>query len=642
MISDKLAKNLFGNEDPIGKVVKFRNTYDLEVRAVFKEPDHRSSIKFNYIAPMEIYRQERGGGWNWGNYDHPLYVRINTQSDPATVIAKINELENARLRGIANNTTPEEAINFLIQPIGDMYLYSNFSNGQVDGGKIEFVKIFTIVAAFILIIACINFMNMATARAAARAKEVGVRKVVGAQRQSLIYQFLGESMLISLIAMVVAFIIVLLLLPTFNVLVAKDIVLSLADTTILLTAFVIVLITGLLAGSYPAFYLSSYKPATVLKGAMVRGSSGSALRRGLVVFQFFLTVVLVASAMVVFRQVEYIRNKNIGFERDALLSFNVRGGMFKQFNAFRHEVQQIPGVSLISRSNSSLVQVNNQNGSVIWPGKPDNSSVMFRTVVVDYGFPEAMGLKLVDGRFFTESDTLSFIVSERAVETMGLTDPIGQRITQWGNPGVIIGVVEDLHVRSMHEPIDPIVFMCQPGGTGRAVVKYDATRTSEVIASLEQLYRKYAPEYPFEYTFIDEDFEKLYNNEKVIGSLAAGFTVMAIIISALGLLGLAAFTAERRRKEISIRKTLGASVSRIVVMISGDFVKLSVIAALIGCPVAWWLMSWFLEGYAYHTELQLDVFVITAISVVLVSVLTVIFQVARAAVANPVDALRNE
>lgn len=641
-ISDKLANNLFPGEDPIGKLVKFRSTYDLEVRAVFREPDHRSSLKFSFIAPMDIYKQERGNGWNWGNYDHPLYLKLNPSADPSAVIAKINDIENERVRNLSGDKPPEEAINFLIQPLGDMYLHSNFTNGQITGGRIEYVRIFTIVAAFILVIACINFMNMATARAASRAKEVGVRKVVGAQRQSLVYQFIGESILISFVSMLVALGIVFFLLPAFNALVSKNIAFTLTDGTLLISAISIVLVTGVLAGSYPAFYLSSYKPATVLKGSMVRGSAGSGLRKSLVVFQFALTVVLVASAIVVFRQVEFIRNKNIGFQRDAVLSFSARGGISRQFDAFRNEARQVPGIELISRSNASLVQVNNQNGSVVWPGKPDNVSVMFRTVVVDYGFPEAMGLKLVEGRFFNESDTISFVVSRKAVEVMGLQDPIGQQISQWGRPGVIIGVVEDLHVRSMHEPIDPIVLMCQPNGTGRVFVKYDRQRAQEVVAAVEQLARKYAPEYPFEYTFVDEDFERLYNNEKVIGSLAAGFTIMAIIISALGLLGLAAFTAERRRKEISIRKTLGASVSGIITMISGDFVKLSLIAAVIGCPAAWWLMTRFLENYAYHTDLRWDIFLTTAAAVVVVSIVTVIVQVTRAALANPVDALRNE
>jgi ABC-type antimicrobial peptide transport system permease subunit len=283
---------------------------------------------------------------------------------------------------------------------------------------------------------------------------------------------------------------------------------------------------------------------------------------------------------------------------------------------------------------------------VEWPGRPDDDNTFFRTVVCDYAFPEAMGLKLKEGRLFNNSiaDTAAFVVTQKAVDVMGLENPVGTKIKQWGNPGVIVGVVEDIHARSMHEAIDPIVFTYNPNATwmARVTVKFDASKTSEVISGLENLVRQFSPEYPFNYTFLDQDFEKLYNNDKMVGSLAFGFTIIAIIISGLGLLALAAYSAERKKKEISIRKTLGASVGAIVTLMASDFAKLSLLAALIGCPMAWWFMSMFLESYAYHMDLSFDIFLITAVAVIVISVFTVIFQVAKAAVANPVDALRNE
>jgi ABC-type antimicrobial peptide transport system permease subunit len=641
-ISDKVAKSLFGNEDPIGRVVKIASRYDLEVKAVFANIERGSSMRFDYILPMEIYRAERGNGWNWGNYDHPLYVKLREGASPEEVIKKINDTEERRVKALG--TGDGSNVDFYIMPLKDYYLNSHFENGVPVGGRIQYVKIFSVVALFIVLIACINFMNMATARAVQRAKEVGIRKVVGAQRVSLITQFIGESIVTTLISMIVALGIVYALLPSFNEVVSKRIVMDLSDPWLVISCVVIVLTAGLVAGSYPAFFLSSYKPASVLKGTIAAGFRGAALRKTLVVFQFALTVIMIASALVVQRQVEFIRNKNLGYDRKGLMNFFANGDVHSKFDAFRIEAEKIPGVQMVSRSDNSLVQVNNQNRSVEWPGRPEDDNTFFRTVVVDHGFLEAMGLKVTDGRSFnnTIADTASFVVTQKAVDVMGLENPVGTKISQWGNRGTIVGVVEDIHSRSMHEAIDPIVFMFRPGWGARVLVRFDADKTSEVIAGLETLVKQFVPQYPFVYTFLDEDFERLYSSEKVTGSLAFGFTVIAIIISGLGLLALAAYTAERKKKEISIRKTLGASVAAIVTLMARDFARLSMIAALIGCPVAWLLMSKFLEGYAYHMDLTIDLFVITAVVVVVISIATVMFQVARAAVANPVDALRNE
>lgn len=642
-ISAKLAKSLFGNEDPIGKVVKVAKANDLEVKAVFEDLERGTSFRAEYIMSMEIYRKNRGQGWNWGNYDHPLFVKLHEGASPEAVIKKINDFQLERVKADGGGSAPQ----FTILPLKSYYLNSNFENGVQVGGRIMYVKIFTVVAIFIVLIACINFMNMATARAVQRAKEVGIRKVVGAQRVSLVGQFIGESMVTTLLSMIVAVAIVFSLLPVFNGLVSKNIVLDFADPVLLISLFTIILVVGLAAGTYPAFFLSSYRPASVLKSAMPMGFRGTALRKSLVVFQFALTVIMIASAMVVMRQVEYIRNKNLGYDRKSLVNFFAQGEVRKKFETFRTEAEKIPGVEMVSLSDNSLVQVNNQNGSVNWPGRPDNDKTFFRTVACDYKFPQTMGVKLKEGRYFTNSiaDTSAFIVTQKAVDVMGLENPIGTRITQWGNPGIIVGVAEDIHARSMHEAIDPIVLFNVPLNVNwgsRVVVRFEATKTADVMKGLQALAKQFEPEYPFTYTFLDDDFEKLYNTEKVTGSLAFGFTVIAIIISGLGLLALAAYTAERKRKEISIRKTLGATVGSIVGLMSGEFARLSLIAAIIGCPVAWYLMGKFLEGYQYHMDLSVDIFIVTALVVVVISLVTVIFQVARAAIANPVEALRNE
>jgi ABC-type antimicrobial peptide transport system permease subunit len=640
-ISHQLAQKLFGNDDPIGKMVKVNNQIDYAIAAVFEDVGSKSSMKFDYVIPFEVYKKQRGQGFNWGNYDHPTYVKLFDASQAQQAIDKINERRMVFAKAQGNTSS---GASFYMQPFTENYLNSHFENGKPVGGRIKYVRIFAVVAIFILVIACINFMNMATARAVNRAKEVGVRKVVGAQRKSLILQFIGEAILISLFSMTLALLITYVLLPFFNILVAKQIVISLSDTMFWASAVVIVLITGILAGTYPAFFLSSYQPAQALKrAASSKGGSGS-LRKALVVFQFTLTVVLVASSLVIYNQIQFIFNKSIGYNRESVLSFPLRGSLRNEYDAFKNEALQYPGITTISKADNSLVQVNNQNASVSWPGKSATESIFFRTVCVDYDYLETMGLEVIQGRSFKKeySDTNTFVVSKRAAEIMGLEEPIGTEITQWGTKGRIIGIVNDFHSRSMHEAIDPIVFMFRPQWTARAFIKFEGTKTQEVLQSLEKVYGKYNPQYPFTYSFIDDDFEKLYNNERVISSLALSFTIMAIIISGLGLLGLAAYTAERKRKEISIRKTMGASVGDIVTMMSADFVKLSIIAAVIGCPTAWYLMTKFLEGYTYHTELGWGLFVLTAVCVLIISLITVIFQVAKAAVAKPIDALRNE
>jgi putative ABC transport system permease protein len=641
-ISESLAKKLFANEDPIGKTVRVNNKTDFTIAAVFRDVGTESSIKFESIFPYEIYRKNRGQGYNWDNYDHPLYLKLFDVTKAGDLLARINKRRQAAAAASGDENAGGTG-SFYMQPFTETYLNSHYENGIPAGGRIKYVQIFSVVAVFILLIACINFMNMATAKAASRAKEVGVRKVVGAQRKSLILQFIAESTMVSLVAMIFAITVTFLLLPLFNMVVEKQIMLQLSDGKFWVIVASIVLLTGFLAGSYPAFFLSSYQPSQVLKGG-VGHVSGTSLRKGLVIFQFALTVIMIACSLVVYNQIDFIRNKNIGYDRQSILTFGSRGNLWQNFDSFKQEVLQFSGIQSMGKSNSSLVQVMNQNGSVSWPGKPENVPVFFRTVVVDYDFLETMGLKVVEGRSFKRDnyDTASFIVTQRAVEVMGLKDPIGVTITQWGNSGTIVGVVNDFHSRSLHESIDPVVFMCRPEWTGNIFVRFDANQTKEAVAHLEAIYKKFNPAYPFSYSFLEDDFEKLYNNEKVTGSLALGFTAMAVIISGLGLLGLAAYTAERRRKEISIRKTLGASVTSIVSNMSRDFVKLSLIATLIGCPIAYYFMQKFLEGYVYHTELHWDLFAITAIAVLGISLLTVIFQVVKAAIANPVDALRNE
>lgn len=640
VVSRKLAMKLFGTTDVLGKVVKVQQRYDQKITAVTEDIGTESSLKFDFIMPFEIHKESAGLGWE--NFNELMYLKLNKGIDLQAASDKINaHLDQIFLKN--DKTYKVEEINLYLQPFGDTYLHAAFSNGQPSGGRIQYVMIFSIVAVFILVIACINFMNMATAHAANRGKEVGVRKASGALRSGLVFQFIAESVVISFISMVVALFMMHLLLPFFNSLVSKEILVPYSNPAFLGLLLLIVLFTGLLAGSYPAFFLSAFRPALVLKGNTTPAFSGASLRKGLVISQFTVTVLLIASAFVIRDQVDYIRSKDLGYNRSAVLHFTARG-VLKNFDSFRDQALKNSAIKYVSLADNILVQINNQNNSVKWPGKAEGNQQLFRTVVVGYDFIETMGIKIKDGRSFSREfhDTTSFILTQKAVDVMGLTNPVGTKISQWGSEGMVVGVIDDIHSRSMQEAIDPVVIMCTQDYINQVHVRYEAGKTQEVIAHLEKLYREYNPEYPFEYAFLDDSFDKLYQNEKVSGSLAISFTFIAIIISGLGLLGLAAYTAEKKKKEISVRKILGASVPGIVSMISKDFLKLSFVATIIGCTIAYFLMNKFLSGYIYHADLRWENFIITAVITTTITMATIIFQVTKASLSNPVESLRSE
>ncbi len=637
VISKQLALKLFGEEDGLGKSVDVGGT-ELTVTAIVENWDNRSSIRFEFLVPFEIIREKQGDGFNWDNFDYELYLKLHNKSNVLGVAQRINDRYNDKLPDEYKNSN-----GFYVQPFKDVYLYSGFENGHPISGRIKYIEAFSITAILILVIACINFMNMATARAATRAKEVGIRKVAGAQKGSLISQFLLESTVVSALSTLLALLIVALVLPVFNELVSKSISLDFNDPVLLITIAIIILITGLLAGSYPAFFLSAFKPVTVLKGGMVSKPGGNGLRQALIVFQVTPTVVLIISAFVIYKQTSFINKANLGYDRENILSFSARDAG-SQFATFRDEVQHIKGIVNVSRSSQSLIEVNNQTSSVHWPGEPNNSLQNFRAINVDIGFIETMGLELKQGRTFSlaYNDTSNFVISQKAVEVMGLTNPIGQRISLWGKEGTIVGVVNDFHSRSMHEVVDPIILHYYPQWTSRVFVRFEAAEVSSVIQMLQEVYKLYSAGYPFEYSFLDEDFERLYSNERTASQLIYLFTGITIIISGLGLFGLAAFSAERRKKEIAIRKTLGASVYEIITMMSKDFTKLGIIALGIGSPIGFYLMDSFLQSYAYRTPMTPSIFLATSLIILIFTLSVIVFQVTKLALTNPVYSLRSE
>jgi putative ABC transport system permease protein len=636
MISESLAKKLFNTADVVGKSFKM-DALDVQVAGVFEDVSTASSIKFDFVAPLQIYKEWRGQGYNWGDFDLKMYLKLQDGK-----VSSVTNAINEKWIQVMKELNEDDHFEYSVLPFADSYLHGEFKNGVPAGGKIVYVQIFTVVAIFILVIACVNFMNMATARALHRSKEIGIRKVAGAARKSLILQFIGEALFTSTIAMVFAIGTAYIILPGFNVMLEKQIHLELTDPFTLLSIIAMIFISGILAGSYPAFILSSFSPKAALKGSYSSGGQGNGLRHALVVFQFVLAIVLIICSIATFRQIKYMLNKDLGYDRHSIISFN-SSPIRKNYEAFREEVVGHDGVIDITRANSSLINVTNHSNGVEWPGK-ERDEQLFRVIVVDYNFAETMKLQLLAGRHFSLDfhDENNFIITKASAAIMGFDNPVGQKISVWDQEGVIVGIVDDFHSQSLKGAIEPAILFCRPEQTGLAFVRFDATKTSETIKSLETSFKKYNADFPFTYRFMDEEFETMYKTESTAGTLAIGFTVMAIIISSLGLLGLTTYSTQRRRKEIGIRKTLGASLSRLVTKISAEFVRLGLIAFVIACPVAWFAMNKFMQTYAYHTDLDWTVFAFTGILSISLTTFIVVYQVLKAATLNPVDVLRNE
>jgi len=533
-----------------------------------------------------------------------------------------------------------------LQRFDEGYLHSNFENGKFEGGRIEYVHLFSIVSIFILLIACINFMNLTTARSVKRAREIGVRKVVGAVRSVLIKQFIGESLLFTAFAVIVSLAFVICLLPLFNAVTQKQIALPFNEGSFWLKLVIITFITGLVSGMYPALFLSSFNPVRILKGTIKLGSGTATFRKGLVIFQFVLSVVLIISTIIVSRQINYIQSVNLGYDRENLVYIPLEGDLVPKYNVFKNEALQLTGVKAMSRMSSMPTTIYVGTNSVSWEGKDPNSNVEFTFASVGYDFVRTMKLQMAAGRDFSrdfQSDSSGYLINEAALAKIGYTDPIGKPLVYSGKRGRIIGVVKDFHFTSLHYQINPIIiWLREKSSFGYALVRTQPGKTKEALAGIETLCRKLNPNFAFTYTFSDEEYQKLYDNEQVIGKLSNVFAALAILISCLGLLGLAIFTAEQRLREISVRKVLGASVSSLFTLLSSEFLMMVFISLVIASPVAWYAMHKWLQNYAYHTKIEWWVFVFAGLIAILITLITVSFQAIKAALANPVKSLRSE
>lgn len=638
VISNELARKLFDTEeDVIGKMVELQHKKSYQVTGVF-ETVAASSIQFDFVLSFEEFKLENEWVTSWGNNGPPSYVVLREGASGEAVSEKIVDFVKKR--------NEQSNVSLFLKPFSERYLFGRYENGKPSGGRIEYVQLFSIIAIFILIIACINFMNLSTARASRKAKEVGIKKSVGAQRQSLMIQYISESMVTAIISLLVALAVVWLLLPSFNLLTEKNIVLSFANKELLLMLAGITLITGLLAGSYPAIFLSGFKPAAVLKGE-VKGSWGELwARKGLVVFQFFLSVILIVSVLVIYNQIDFVQTKNLGYKKDNLIRVPIEGKVTSTLETFLTEVKKFPGVVNASSMGHTLLGRNNNTSGLNWDGKNPDDLILFENIRVNYDMIETLGLEFVEGRSFSRersTDTLAIIFNEAAIRVMGFKDPIGKVIKLWDQYDLeIIGVVKDFHFQSLHEVVNPLFFILNQDNTWNVMIRLEGGKEKETLKALNDFYVQYNPGFTFEYTFQDVEYARQYSAEQRVASLSGYFAGFAILISCLGLFGLAAFTAERRLKEIGIRKALGSSSTNIVMLLSGDFTRMVLVSIGLGLPFSYWLLNLWLQRFAFHIELSIWYFVIAGAIALMIAWLTVASQAIKAANVNPVKCLRAE
>ena len=641
VISKMLAEKYFGRQDPVGKLINVDNEQNVIVTGVLDEVPKTSSLQFDFLMSYDIWFKKNDWAKEWGNNGPLCYVMLGPNASSDKV--------NAKIKNYLKTKNKDSNVELFLQNYGESYLYSDWDNGKQTGGRIEYVRIFSIVAVIILVIACINFMNLATARSLKRAREIGVRKVVGAGKRQLIAQFMGESLFVSFLAICLSLLIVALLIPSFNALTDKKLELDFSNPFFLLLLLGLTLVTGIISGSYPSLFMSSLKPIIVLKGILKFNTGATLFRKGLVVFQFALSIVLILGMIVIYRQIDYIHNKNLGFAKEDLLYIPLEGALQKSYPTFKDELLRQPGIKSVSSSQSGPLEVGSSTQGVRWPGKDTTKLILFSTNPITYDYIKTMGIQLKEGRDFDPSfslDTNNYLVNEAALRKIGYKDPIGKELTMWGDKGTIVGVMKDYHHNSLHVPIEPLILRLFKKSWnsywGNVLVRTEKGKTKQAIASMEKTYRQFNPGFPFRYFFTDAEMLKNYKAEHTVSKLSKYFAFLAIFISCLGLFGLVTFTAQQRVKEIGIRKVLGASVSGIVRMLSKDFIKLVLLAAVIAFPVAWWAMNRWLGDFAYRVHIGWWVFVASGIAAMLIALLTVSFQAIKSAIASPVKSLRTE
>jgi ABC-type antimicrobial peptide transport system permease subunit len=638
VLTQSTAKAFFGDADPLGKVLRMDNDRDFKITAVIADPPGNSTFVFDYIQAFNYNDPGVKAQMNeWTNSSWNVFLQLQPGASPAQVDKIVNDIKHKN---------SEDAIStYFTFPMKRWRLYSDFNDGKNTGGMIENVRLFSIIAVIILLIACINFMNLSTARSEKRAKEVGVRKTLGSGRRQLAIQFFFESMILAILAFAFSILAVYLLLPSFNLLVSKQLSLQLAQPFFWIAGIAIILFTGVVAGSYPALYLSSFNPIRVLKGTFKPGKSAVLPRRILVVGQFAISILLISATIIVYRQIQHVKDRDMGYNPNNLVMIPNNADLHKNYAVIKQELLNTGMIAGVTRSLSPVTDIWWRSGAPDYEGKPANSNIILDGQAVDRDYFSTIGTKLVEGKDFTgtPADSAYMILNVAAVKTMGLKNPVGMQMRYGGTVNTVIGVVENVVMGSPYSPVEPMMLFFNPDAANYMNIRLKPSVTPQkALAAIEAVMKKHVPAFPFEYQFVDEVFGRKFATEELIGKLTNIFAALGIFICCIGLAGLASFTIEKRFREIGIRKVMGASVQQLLVLISKEFLKLVLIAFVIAVPVTWYLMDEWLAKYEYRTGISIWLFGIVGVLILLLTMIVVSLNTIRAATANPVKSLRTE
>lgn len=636
LISRDIAAKYFGTEDPMGKTINIDNMYDFKVTGVLENVPHNSELQFHALIPYEFLRKTGRTSDKWDSNSILTFVRLQKGATMEQV--------NGKIRDYIRTRVPESKTDLVLMPFVDIHLHGWF--GYIKSmGAVQYVYIFSFIAFLVLVIACINFMNLATARSAKRAREVGIRKVVGAYKSHLVKQFYGESILFSFIALILALVIVQLVLPAFSTLAGKEITLGVTGFMGLLLGLIgIALFTGIASGSYPALFLSAFQPVKVLNGTLTRGTGAARFRKALVVFQFVLSVFLITSSIVVSKQLNFMKNKNVGYEKEHLLYIPMMGGTKGSYETLKNELVKNGSILGVTGSEGMPSSIGSNSGGADWEGKDPELKLLVGYNRIDYDYVKTVGIELIEGRGFSRAFPgdvkKNFLINEELMKIMKKDSVVGERFSFLGQEGVIVGVMKNFHYGSVKFAIEPLALALDPKNIRFMVMRIPPGNISASMDRIKETWKTVVPGYPFDYMFVDDDFDRMYRAEERTGDVMAYFTFLSICIACLGLFGLASFSAEQRFREIGIRKTLGATVPGITAMLCKEFLKLVALAAVTAIPISYYVMHNWLQGYAYRIDLDIVIFVSAAVLSLVTALFTVSYQAIRAALGNPVDALK--
>lgn len=639
VITEEMANKYFGPEDPLGKTLDVNHRSSYTVTGVIENVPRNSHFTFDFVRPFHLYREFGMDFSDWNNVSFYTYLTLKPGSDIKNTAGKIMECEQ--------NHSGELDHFYQLQPLKKIHLNSHYLYDISNHGDIKYVYIFSVIAVLILLIAYINFVNLTTARSANRAKEVGIRKVIGANRKGLLTQFFGESLIYSFLASLTAFILVGFLLPVFNNLTNKQILFEWSNLIIIIPGLIFfTLVSGILAGLYPAVYISSFMPVSAFKGILKSGKKSKYFRRFLVVIQFSLSIILIVSTVIVYKQLQFIKGCDLGYNKDQIITFRTNSNVLSNFDTFKNELLSNTDIEYVSLIDLLPIRPGSGDSGTEWEGKEPGRNLQMQYRAVDYDFLKTFNLEMSEGRFFSPDFNdlrVSGILNETAVKAMGIKDPVGKKFkSAITGEMTIIGIIKDFNFQSLHSEIAPLFMSCNPDRFNRVCVRLKPYNIEESLSYIKNTYKKFSPDYPFEFNFLDRILDSLYRTEQNIGATVRYFTVLAIFISCLGLLGLASFLAEKRTKEIGIRKVLGASTRKILLLLQKEFIFLVLFSSVISFPVSWYIMNNWLNDFAYRTKIEWWIFPASGIAALLIAVITVSYQTLKAAKSKPADTLKYE